>query len=1041
MNHSIRKKRPFRAVATLAALLGAPSLLVWLAAGSPGSALEPQTQPPASPPTYTGQVEPVLRQKCFPCHSSASKMGGLVMESYEGLIKGGGHGPVVVPGKSSESRVVLMLEGKVQPRMPFGLDPLPAADIAAIKAWIDAGAQGPAPGEGVPSPATPQASAADAQAQATPPPPTAAAPTAQTSAATAKERPVDFDREIRPILSDNCFACHGPDEQARQAKLRLDTKEGMFADRGGYQVIVGGKSAASRLYLRVSSKDPGFRMPPVYSNRSLTPQQVELVRQWIDQGAQWRVHWAFVPPNRPATPQVKGQSWPRNPIDNFVLARLESEGLKPSPEADKATLLRRVTLDLTGLPPTPGELDSFLADNSPDAYEKRVDQLLNSPHYGERMAMQWLDLARYADTHGYHIDSLRHMWHWRDWVIDAYNRNMPYDEFTIEQLAGDLLPNATLDQKIATGFSRNHMINFEGGAIPDEYQTEYVVDRVSTTAAAWLGLTLGCARCHDHKYDPIKQREFYQFYAFFNTIPEKGLDGVTGNATPVLELPSPEQQQQREEINAKIAETLKALPEKDIVALQTQWERARLQTMPQPPRAGLAAHWEFDGHLADTSGSYHHGKVVRGEVSYGDGQVGRAAEFGGETEVDFGNVGAFDRATPFSLAFWFMMGSAKEVTILQKVDPSASHRGYEVLLDDTTRVAELTRGSHLIVRLIHQWPEDAIEVRTKERLALGYFGGKWHHVAVNYDGSGKASGLKLYVDGKPTPLDVLRDHLTGTIQTAASFEIGNKKTGSPYKGQIDDLRIYNRQLTKTEVESLSIHLPARTLLAEAAGKPPKEIPMLKPEKPKTDDEGEGEQPDAKPKTEDKEDKEAQAKAARQAKLSEYFLSYDAPARYRKLYAELKDLRTRKEKLEKSIPTAMVMREAKKPRETFVLGRGDYRNHGEKVTPGVPSCLPPMAKDLPRNRLGLAKWLVDPSNSLTARVAVNRYWQDYFGTGLVKTAEDFGTQGEPPSHPELLDWLATEFLRAGWNVKAMQRLIVTSAKAVLARHARSARKGP
>src|SRR2546421_691175 len=472
------------------------------------------------------------------------------------------------------------------------------------------------------------------------------------------EKPVDFNRDIRPILSDNCFACHGPEEEGRQGNLRLDSKENVFADRGEYRIIAPGSSATSRLYQRISSKEK--RMPPASSGRSLTPKQIELLREWIDQGAKWQSHWAFDPPKHPAIPEIKDKTWPRNPIDYFTLARLEAEGLKPSAEADKATLLRRVSFDLTGLPPAPAEVDSFIANQSPDAYEKKVDQLLNSLHYGERMAMQWLDLARYADTHGFHIDSLRHMWHWRDWVINAYNRNMPYDEFTVDQLAGDILPNATLDQKIATGFNRNHMINFEGGAIPDEYQTEYVVDRVSTTAAAWLGLTLGCARCHDHKYDPIKQREFYQFYAFFDTIPEKGLDGVTGNATPVLELPSPEQQQQRAELNTKIAETLKALPEKDIVALQAQWEKARLATMPQPPRAGLAAHWEFDGYLADTSGNYRHGRVVRGEVSYGDGQVGRAAEFGGETEVDFGNVGAFDRAAPFSVAFWFLMGSAKE---------------------------------------------------------------------------------------------------------------------------------------------------------------------------------------------------------------------------------------------------------------------------------------------------------------------------------------------------------------------------------------------
>jgi len=319
---------------------------------------------------------------------------------------------------------------------------------------------------------------------------------------------VDFNRDIRPILSDTCFKCHGPDEKQRMANLRLDDTEGLFTDRGGYRIIVPGNAEQSKLYQKISSKDEAMLMPPTYSGRSLTPKQIELFKTWIDQGAKWDMLWSFVPPKRPTVPDVTDKDWTRNPIDNFVLARLQQEGLKPSPEADKATLLRRVYFDLTGLPPTPAEIDSFLADKSPDAYEKRVDQLLASPHYGERMTMPWLDMARYADTHGYHIDSLRDMSAWRDWVIKSFNQNMPYDEFTIDQIAGDLLPNATLDQKIASGFNRNHMITYEGGAIPAEYHVEYLVDRVSTTSTAFLGLTMGCARCHDHKFDPITQKDF-----------------------------------------------------------------------------------------------------------------------------------------------------------------------------------------------------------------------------------------------------------------------------------------------------------------------------------------------------------------------------------------------------------------------------------------------------------------------------------------------------------------------------------------------------
>src|SRR5579863_3491659 len=361
------------------------------------------------------------------------------------------------------------------------------------------------------------------------------------SAANPPDR-VDFDSQIRPIFSDKCYACHGPDGSKRMANLRLDNKDGgAYADRGGYRPIVPGDSASSRLFQRVSSTKKASLMPPPYSGLALTPQQVETIRKWIDEGAPWEAHWSYIPPKRPDTPNVSNPGWVRNPIDSFVLAKLDAEGLKPSPEAGRAALIRRVSFDLTGLPPTLAEVDAFLADKSPDAYEKVVDRLLHSPRYGERMTMQWLDLARYADTHGYHIDSAREMWHWRDWVIQAFNDNMPYDRFTIEQLAGDLLPGSTDAQKIASGFNRNHMINFEGGAIPEEYQNEYVVDRLEATATTWRGMTLGCARCHDHKYDPLSQKEFYRFYAFFNSISEEGLDGKRGNAKPFLQLPSAEQ--------------------------------------------------------------------------------------------------------------------------------------------------------------------------------------------------------------------------------------------------------------------------------------------------------------------------------------------------------------------------------------------------------------------------------------------------------------------------------------------------------------------
>ena len=830
-------------------------------------------------------------------------------------------------------------------------------------------------------------------------------------------KPVDFNRDIRPILSDTCFTCHGPDEKQRMANMRLDETAGLFADRGGYRIIVPGDSAHSKIYQKISSKDESFRMPPVYSGRTLTPKQIELIKEWIDQGAKWATQWSLVSPQRPALPEVKEKSWPRNPIDNFVLARLQTEGLKPSPEADQATLLRRLYFDLTGLPPTPAEIDSFLADHSADAYEKRVDQLLASPRYGERMAMPWLDLARYADTHGFHIDPLRNMWAWRDWVIQAFNANMPYDEFTIEQIAGDLLPNATREQKIASGFNRNHEINFEGGAIPEEYHVEYVIDRVSTTSTTWLGLTMGCARCHDHKFDPIKQKDFYRFSAFFNTVPERGLDGYTGNAVPVLPLPSHEEQEHLDSLNVKIASLLAALPEKQLAVQRNEWQKTALASIPQPSSKGLVAYYPLDGDLKDASGNHHDGKEVRGQVVYEDGIVGKNADFSPETEVSFGNVGEFDRSAPFALGFWVRASTVTFDEIIQKHGPGDNWQGWEVAVDAPSFTGRYQSQSYYFVRLAGHWPDAAIEVRTKDRIETA----EQRHLLINYDGRGKAAGISLYVDGKPVPTEVVKDSLTGSFANSAPMEVGNKNLGTPFQGRLDDLRVYDRVLTAHDAEDIAIRVPARSLLEELAGRPAEQIKLLQPEKePEEADVGEL----AKAKSDAEKAKALEAE--HQTRLSEYFLSYGAVETDRKLYAQLKAAREEKADLIKAIPTVMIMAEMKKPRDTFILGRGQYDNHLEKVAPGVPAFLPPMPPGLPMNRLGLAKWLVDPANPLTARVAVNHFWQNYFGTGIVKTAEDFGSQGEQPSHPQLLDWLATEFVRTGWNVKAMQRLILTSA---------------
>ena len=788
-------------------------------------------------------------------------------------------------------------------------------------------------------------------------------------------QPLSFNRDIRPILSNNCFACHGPDEKQRETKFHFDTKEGAFAEDG---IIVPGSAVKSVLVKKITEPDPAERMPPPDSGHALTDKQIELLRRWIDEGAKWDTHWAYASPARPEPPVPGQHSWVSNPIDQFILSRLEREGMRPAPEADKVTLLRRVTYDLTGLPPTPAEIDAFLADKSPNAYETRVDALLQSPRYGERMAMPWLDAARYADTHGYHIDSLRGMWPWRDWVINAFNRNMPFDQFTVEQLAGDLLPNATREQKVASGFNRNHMINFEGGAIAEEYQVEYVIDRVEATSSTFMGLTMGCARCHTHKYDPITHKEFYQFYAFFNNVPEFGLDGRTGNAVPLLPLPTLAQQMQLEEIESAIKARESALSERVVGPLQAEWEKA-LDASPLGLGAdSLVAQYELDGNLSDLSGKFRHGRTVRGDPTFEVGQIGRALSFDGDTEVSFGSVGSFDRSEPFSMALWLRGRGRHPVSIMSTHEGDGPGRGYEWRFDDIALAGIQRWAARLNIALRSDAAANAIEIRTRERLNQS----DWYHVAMVYDGSGKASGLRLYLNGRLLNTEVVRDTLTGSIKSAAPLRIL-----PPFGGQLDDLRFYNRALTPEQVAQLAIHYSTRVVLSGVTGKPTKEETL---------------------------------------RLREYFLTHAAPEALRTANVELRMLRAQKADFEKQIPTAMVMSELKTPRETFILGRGDYRNKTEKVEPGVPAMLPPLPKDAPLNRLTLAKWLVQPSHPLTSRVAVNRFWQMYFTAGIVKTQEDFGVQGEAPVHPGLLDWLATEFVRTGWDVRAMQRLIVTSA---------------
>ena len=824
---------------------------------------------------------------------------------------------------------------------------------------------------------------------------------------------IDFQQDVRPILSDSCFACHGPDANARQADLRLDTREGAFADRGGYRLIIPGNASESRLYQRMSHSEAVARMPPPSAERRPTPEQVETIRRWIDQGAEWSSHWAYEPPTRPAVPETAAPNRPSNEIDRFVSARLRQAGLGLAPEADKRTLLRRLALDLTGLPPDPADMDRFLSDTSPDAYEREVDRLLNSPHYGERMAMQWLDLARYADTHGFHIDGRRDMWHWRDWVIRSFNENKPFDEFTIEQIAGDLLPEPTAQQKIATGFNRNHMINHEGGAIPAEYHTEYVVDRVETVSTVWMAMTVGCARCHDHKYDPIKQREFYEFYAFFNSVDELGLDGVNGNAVPMLQLPDTQQADELSRLDEAIRSVRADLPDARIRRQVADWEATAMAAIPRADRTDLEAHYELEGGFADSSGNYRHGRIMRGEPLFPTSKAGQGASFDVDTHIAFPGTSSLDVSKPFTIAFWMRHSGLVEKSLLHKMDDPESRQGLELRLSRPVSIPDTLRRDYDLTVRLSASADDAIVIKPEKPLRDQRGVDANYHVVISYDGSGKAAGFRIHLNAEPVPSTVLQDSLTGNPESGAPFEIGAGRFGGRYTGVLDDIRIYSRVLDTPDIATIRTHEPMAALLAapyidcasvlaDAPAKPADDIYAPKP------------------------DTAVSRCRSRSSLLKDYYLTHAAPETDRRLYSRLKDLQAERSRVEQQVPNVMVMRELPTPRETYMLGRGDYRNRAEPVSPRTPDWLSPFPADAPRNRLGLARWIASPEHPLTARVAVNHYWQSYFGHGLVRTAEDFGLQGELPTHPQLLDWLAVEFSDSGWDVKALQKKIVMSA---------------
>ena len=834
------------------------------------------------------------------------------------------------------------------------------------------------------------------------------------AAGTTAPADIDFNRDIRPILSEKCFSCHGPDAGQRQASLRLDTADGIAAERkGNGPVVVPGSARRSLLYQRIVSPDPASRMPPGYlGHEPLSDLQIRQVESWIDQGAQWQAHWAFLPVRKPDLPAVRNRDWVRNGLDAFVLRRLEENDLAPSPEAAPETLIRRVTLDLTGLPPSPRDLDRFLRDPSPDAYEKLVDRLLGSVRYGEHMALRWLEAARYADTNGYQSDGIRQMWRWRDWVVDAFNRNLGFHQFTIEQLAGDLLEGATRDQIVATGFNRNHRTSAEGGSIDEELRVEYVADRVETTSTVWMGLTVGCARCHDHKYDPISQREYYRFFAFFNNVPERGFVYNFGNEDPVIAAPTPSQEARLEELDAQIRKARLRLEELEDERKRAQraWEeevrehgRGEDWTLDR----GLLVHFPLDGDWSETTGNLK--RVWREEaekrkekekeqarekpaeaegplpeppfvdggsepgLEFVPGRKGQAGRFDGRF-VNGGPVASFDYMEPFTLSAWFYPRTG-EGAILSSVQDRFQGRGYGLYL----------REGKLRFNFTYRWSDLGVRLETAQALERD----RWHHVVLSYDGKRNASRFRLHLNGVLQEPVVLYDYLLNPMGPKRDFRIGaGEGPGDRFDGFIDEVRIYGRALSDREARVIGLLDPVSKIAALAP---------------------------------------SDRSTVQRGKLDLCFLEGGhAPEAVLQAVQELREARRQRQDYYDSLPTVMVMKERPQRRQSYVLDRGAYDARTDPVEPGIPAAMDSKPVASVADRLGLARWLVDRSNPLTARVTVNRLWQKLFGAGLVRTPEDFGSQGDRPTHPRLLDWLAAEFMESGWDVKAFLRTVVTSA---------------
>ena len=805
---------------------------------------------------------------------------------------------------------------------------------------------------------------------------------------------IDFNKDVKPILSDKCFICHGPDNAKIKAGLQLHSAEVAFKElkeSPGKFGITPGNLNKSEVFHRIVSDDPNYVMPEPDSHLTLSDYEKAVLIKWIEDGAEYKDHWAFIKPVNYKVPNVKEDNETVNPIDNFVISRLEKEKIAPSPEADKEVLLRRLTLDLTGLPPTLDEIDSFLKDSSVNAYEKQVDRLLASPHYGEQMALGWMDLSRFADTHGYSVDRYRNMSPWRDWVIKSFNDNMPYDQFLTWQLSGDLMENPTKEMILATAFNRIHPQNMEGGIINEEFLVEYAVDRASTVGQAFMGLTVACARCHDHKYDPISHKEFYELTSYFNNVNESGQISFN-NAMPVptLLLTTEEEEDLLAYMEGLIYETendIKDIESNQIAKDFEQWlhEGKYKDILERKQVEGLQAYFDLnDSRLRNTLNPLQRGTIkVEGteglKVNLVDGQQGKGLIFDGDAWLDLNGAGVFGRNDAFSVSVWANIPRELE-------NGNIFHKGIGAIFQNWRGYHLRIVENKLEIMMAHTAPDNAIVEVSKDEFPRD----QWVNFTLTYDGSSTADGLQLYLNGKEvetiTKNDNLYKDILFRIDKEPGLQLGARYRGKGIKGGVvDEIKVFDRELSTLEVKLLSKDSSLQDVLM-------KETKDLSEED-------------------------------RDLLLAYYTKSISDKAD--KHYKKLSKLRKQYVDSVEKVQEVMVMKETAEPVQAYILDRGVYSEKREKVYPNTPTAILPMPNDYPKNRLGFAKWLMHDDHPLTARVAVNRFWQHYFGNGLVKTSEDFGNQGEMPSHPELLDWLSIYFKDSGWDVKAFQKLIVMS----------------